>query len=198
LASLVIEEARKHQDVSVIFFYCRFRDSDRSTFLSLTRGLLSQLLSQDNDLLSFIHDKASTSGQTILSTESVAKELLETSIKNCDKLYVVIDGLDECEREERRQIVSFFENTRASLPPDDDSLRCLFLSQDDNFARKDFANMSSFKITEAHTKQDIQAYTAARSLEIQPNLHLSPDRRQYIQKLVADKAEGRKPAGYRI
>jgi hypothetical protein len=192
LASMVIEEARKHQAVSVIYFYCRYRDCDRSTFLGVARGLLSQLLSQDDALLDFIHDKASKSGQATLSTESIAIDLLGTSIKNCDKLYVVIDGLDECERDERKKIVAFFENTWNSLPQiEQDSLRCLFLSQDDGAARKDFASMSFIKITQDHTKRDIQAYTLARSLEIQAKLSLSPDLQQNVQRLVADKAEGK-------
>jgi hypothetical protein len=191
LASLVIEEARRLQNVSVIFFYCRYLDSDRNTFLGVARGLLSQLLVQDDDLLSYIHEKASSSGQTILSTESVAEELLATSIKNSDKLYIIIDGLDECEKEERKTIVRFFENIWASLPQNEvDSLRCLFLSQDDNVARKDFANMSSLKITEAHNKGDIMAYAKGRSLEIQAKFQLAPDKQMYIQKLIADKAEG--------
>lgn len=191
LASLIVEEARKLQNVSVIFFYCRYLDSDRSTFLGLARGLLSQLLLQDDDLLSYIHEKASSSGQTILSTESIAKELLTTAIKNSDKLYVIIDGLDECEREERRTIVSFFEEVWASLPQDRlDSLRCLFISQDDNVASKDFENITSLKVTEAHNKKDIMAYAEARSLEIQAKFGLAADKQLHIQELVTNTAEG--------
>jgi hypothetical protein len=191
LASLIIEEARKHQGVSVIFFYCRYLDRDRNTFLGAARGLLSQLLFQDDALLSYIHEKASTSGQTTLSVESVVRELLETSVKTCDKLYVVIDGLDECERDERKQIIAFFEDIWTSLPQDEaDSLRCLFLSQDDNIARRDFTNMSSLKITEAHTRTDIQTYSMARSMDIQAKFSLSLDHQRYIQRMVTDKAEG--------
>ena len=142
-------------------------------------------------MLAYIHEKASTSGQTVLSTESIAKDLLETSIKNRDKVYVILDGLDECDREERKKIVTFFKDLWTSLPPNDaDSLRCLFTSQDDGIARKDFANMSSLKITEDHIRSDIQTYTTARSLDIQTKLSLPPDRQQYIQRLVTDRAEG--------
>ena len=201
LASLVIDEAQKpaqkQQGVSVVFFYCRYLDSERSTFLGLARGLLAQFLSQDDALLSHLHDRASTSGQTTLSTPSVAKDLLETSIRNCDKLYVVIDGLDECERDERRQIVAFFEDIHASLPQDEaDSLRCLFLSQDDNIARKDFAKVPSLKITEAHTRNDILAYALPRSKEIQAKFGLTADRQYDIYQTIVKKAEGRIPEPY--
>ncbi|KAH4922495.1 hypothetical protein HBI23_095700 [Parastagonospora nodorum] len=195
LASLVIDEAQnpkqRQQGISVVFFYCRYLDSKRSTFLGLARGLLAQLLSQDDDLLSYLHDKASTSGQTTLSTTSVARDLLEISVRNSDKLYVVIDGLDECERDERRKIVAFFEDIHASLPQDEaDSLRCLFLSQDDSIARKDFAKVSSLKITEAHTRKDIQSYSLARSKDIQAKFSLTADRQYDVYQMIVNKAEG--------
>jgi hypothetical protein len=195
---LIIDEARKparkNQGVSVIFFYCRYLDSERNTFLGVARGLLSQLLSQDDALLSYLHDKASTSGETTLSVASVARDLLETSIKNCDKLYVILDGLDECEREERGQIIAFFEDICASLPQDEaDTLRCLFVSQDDNIARKHFAKIPSLKITESHTKKDIQSYAMTRSKDIQAKFKLALDRQENICQLIVDKAEGCDP-----
>jgi hypothetical protein len=176
----------------VAFFYCRHKDSDRSTFLSVSRGLLSQFLSYDNDLLAYLYEKASSSGHSTLSTDVLARELLGVCIKNFEKLYVIIDGLDECERDERKQIITFLEDTWTSLPPKDvDSLRCLFLSQDDNVARKDHANMSSFKMNETHTKQDINAYCAVRSVEIGAKFHLSTDQQYDVQNILVTKAEGK-------
>jgi hypothetical protein len=192
LASLVIEEAKKLQNVHVAFFYCRYQDGDRNTFLGIARGILSQLLFEDDALLSYLYEKVSTSGQVTLSMESTAKELLETSLKTFPKLYVVIDGIDECERDERREIVSFFEKTWESLPQSDmDSLRCMFISQDDNFARKDFANMSSLKITESDTKQDIAAYVKARSMEVKTNLDLTTDRQDWVSDRILRSADGK-------
>ncbi|KAF2036244.1 hypothetical protein EK21DRAFT_52772 [Setomelanomma holmii] len=188
-ASLVVEKAQKEQAVTIIFFYCRYLDKDRSTFLGLARGLLSQLLLQDDSLLPYLYEKACTTGQR-LSVEQVAREVLETSIKTNEKLYVVVDGLDECEREDRKQIVSFFDNVWTALPDDEkDSLRCLFLSQDDSTARKDFANMSSLKITEAHIRKDIRTYAVARVAEIKAKFDLSTDDQHLFQDLIVDKAE---------
>jgi hypothetical protein len=109
LASLIIEEARSLPDVTVAFFYCRYQDDERNTFLAVARGILAQLLHQDDNILAYLYDKASRSGQTTLSTVSLAKELLEIATKNHKKLYIVIDGIDECERDERKEIASTFE-----------------------------------------------------------------------------------------
>jgi hypothetical protein len=118
--------------------------------------------------------------------------LLKTSLQTFRKLYVVIDGIDECEREERRQIVSFFEKAWESLPQNDnDSLRCMFISQDDNVARKDFANMSSLRVTESDTQSDIVAYVKARSVGIKSHLDLTTDRQQWTQDQIVKSADGK-------
>ncbi|USP81220.1 hypothetical protein yc1106_08494 [Curvularia clavata] len=186
-----IEEVGKLQDVQVAFFYCRYLDSARNTFLAVARGILSQLLFKDASLLSYLYEKLSTSGQVTLSLESTARELLEISLKAFEKLYIVIDGLDECEREQRQQIVSFFKDTWESVPSaDKDSLRCMFISQDDDISRKDFAAMSSIKITESHTRKDITHFVAARSMIIKQKFDLTEDRKQWIQDQVTKSADG--------
>ncbi|EMD96161.1 hypothetical protein COCC4DRAFT_55683 [Bipolaris maydis ATCC 48331] len=190
LASLVVEEAMKLADVHVAFFYCRYMDSERNTFLAVARGILSQLISQDDALLSYLYEKASTSGQVTLSLEATARELLETSLKAFEKLYIIIDGIDECEGDQRQQIVSFFQDTCDSLPPADmDSLRCLFVSQDDNIARKHFAGVPSLKITEAHTRKDIVEFVAGRSMAIKLKFDLTTDRQQWVQDQVMKSAD---------
>ncbi|EUC34823.1 hypothetical protein COCCADRAFT_92467 [Bipolaris zeicola 26-R-13] len=190
LTSLVVEEAMKLPDVHVAFFYCRYLDSERNTFLAVARGILSQLLFQDDALLTYIYEKASTSGQVTLSLEATARELLETSLKAFEKLYIVIDGIDECEGDQRQQIVSFFQSICDSLPPaDEDSLRCMFVSQDDNIARKQFANISSLKITESHTRKDIVEFVAGRSKAIKQKFDLTTDRQQWVQDQVMKSAD---------
>lgn len=191
LTSLVIEEAQKLQDVHVAFFYCRYLDSARNTFLAVARGILSQLLSKDDSLLTYLYEKVSTSGQVTLSLENTAQELLQTSLKAFEKLYIVIDGLDECESDQRQQIVSFFKETWELLPSaDEDSLRCMFISQDDNIARKDFASMTSIRITEHHTRKDIVQFVARRSMIIKQKFDLTADRQQWIQDQVTKSADG--------
>lgn len=153
---------------------------------------MSQFLLLDDDLLTYLYEQASTSGQKVLSTESVARDLLTTAIQSFEKLYVVLDGLDECDRDERKHIVSFFDDTWKALPQkDQDSLRCLFLSQSDNIARKDHANMSTLKISEENTRKDIRAYAGARSLEIKKRFALSADQQSMVEDKIVEMAEGK-------
>lgn len=120
LASVVIEEARRLADTTVVFFYCKFGDELRNIFISVARGIVSQILKSQilryrsnkpnayESLLLYIDEKVSGSGETILTSSKLAKELLETAFKSCQKMYIVLDGLDECNREERKEISAWF------------------------------------------------------------------------------------------
>jgi len=183
---------RKLPSVSVSFFYCKYQDTERNTFLAVARGILSQLLHQDETLLPYLYEKASKSGQTGLTSNTLAKELLITSVKNCKKLYVVLDGIDECDREERKEIVNVFEDISESFSPDDaDSFRCMFVSQDDSLARKDFSKMVLLKVTERDVEKDIRTYAAAWSAKIQSKFELTAERQKFIEDSITAKAEGK-------
>jgi hypothetical protein len=140
-----------------------------------------------------LYEEASRSGQTILSTKRLAQELITTAFKNFPKLYIVVDGIDECDREERKEIASTFETIWESLPNDNiepDSLRCLFISQDDGPSRKDFAKMVSMKINEDHIKKDLRAYANAWSIKIQTKFSLPEVKRKLAEDYVTSSAEG--------
>lgn len=161
LASLVVEEAQKMSDITVVFFYCRYEDPQRNNFLAVAKGVLSQLLAQSNseELLLFMYDKATRSGETTLLSTKLVKEMLEIALGKCGTAYIIIDGLDECSREDRKDIAVFFRRSVKSLPKSEAGrIRCLFVSQDDGAARKDMKNISKFKLTAEENKGDIRKF----------------------------------------
>lgn len=192
LASLVIEEAQKLTPVpSVLFFYCKHNDSDRNNFLALARSLLAQMLKQDNGLLLYFYQKCYSSGETTLTSPYLVEELLNLAFKNCKSAYIVLDGLDECAREERKRITQWFRNLVEDLPTSEpERLRCLFISQDDGVARKDFSGLASIKITAEDNKHDIYEYSRIEGDKLQKNFQLSDDKTATIASTVADSVEG--------
>jgi hypothetical protein len=195
LASVIVEEASKIQFASTVFFYCKHMDPERSSFISVARSILSQLLSQNEVLLPYLYDSASRSGESTLTTPQLAEELLETSLKSWNSVYVILDGLDECDRENRKNIVTAFRRIVESLPIENaDQIRCLFVSQDDNAARKDFATISSFKMSAADNQRDIDSYVATCGNKIKEKFGLSEDKTRQLVKRVAEESEGMFPS----
>jgi hypothetical protein len=110
--------------------------------------MLAQLIGLNKDLLAYVYDKASASGETSLDSPKLAKELLETAIKSLGKVYILIDGLDECEKAEKKPISSWFQSIVYSVSASDpESLQCLFISQHDNDAGRLFAGLPTLRIS---------------------------------------------------
>jgi len=187
-----VEEAQKlTSNPVVLFFYCKHGNAERDNFLAVARSLLAQLLKQDKDLLFYFYKKCCDSGEAVLNSPALIEELLNLAFKNCQSAYIILDGLDECSREERKIIAQWFrklvEDLSSSHP---DRLRCLFVSQDDGAARKDFAGLASIKIRPEDNKQDIDEFSRIEAGKVKDELGLTDDRASILTRTVADSVGG--------
>ena len=101
---MIIDAARALQGSTVAFFYCKHGDGERNSFIGVARSILAQIHVQNPHLLPYFHEQASISGDAMLTSTSVAKEMLGIAIESCEKLYIIIDGVDECKPKERKEV----------------------------------------------------------------------------------------------
>ena len=182
LASLVVEEVQSlNPRPTVLFFYCKNGDVQRDNFVSIARGLLAQLLQQNKDLLPYFYEKASNSPDPVLSNPPIVKELLDMGIRNCKSVYIIFDGLDECSRDERKHITHWFRKLIEELPPANaEAIRCLFVSQDDSAARKDFAGISAITVRSQDNEADIREYSSVWADKIKKKFKITEQMRNDI------------------
>lgn len=192
LASLIGEEARKlPSKPTVLLFYCKHKNPERDSFLAIARSFLAQLLKQDKALLLYLYEKSCESGEPVLTSPPLVNELLQFAFENCKKAYIIIDGVDECERQERKEIAQKFRRLVEELPTTEpDRLRCLFVSQDDGVARKYFAGLSNFKITAQDNKSDVDEYSKVEAEKLKETFGISDDLMTTMAGTVADSAGG--------
>lgn len=191
LASMVIEEAKKLSQVSVAYFYCGFRNPERDGFLPLARAVLSQLLMQNDSLLLYFEEKMSKSGaHGILSSVGVAQEILQTALKS-RKSFLILDGIDECGREQRKEICTWFRYVVESLPTNEHGdIRCVFVSQDDGIARKDLSMLPTITITPSLNKADITTFTRQWQARIEERFGLLQDCSPSLVEIVPARSQG--------
>ncbi|KAI1451390.1 putative zinc finger protein [Annulohypoxylon moriforme] len=192
LTSLVVEEARKLNPApTVLFFYFKHGSSGRDSFVALGRSLLRQFLEQDNGLLPTLYQKSCRSGDATLTSPALVEELLHLALANCKSAYIILDGLDECPREQRKYITQWFKKLVEDLPNSKpDRLRCLFVSQDDGPARKDFDGISSIKIDSKDNKSDIEEYCRTEANKLREGFSLNIERTSVIASTVANSVQG--------
>src|ERR1700744_4931008 len=56
------------------FFYCKYEDDQRSSFLAVARGIISQVVSQNKSLVPYLYQKSKESHAITLGTVKLAKE----------------------------------------------------------------------------------------------------------------------------
>jgi len=182
-----VEEARQlDHKPTVLFFYCRNGDNQRDNFVAVARGLLSQLLKHNRDLLPYFYEESFTSAEANLTSPAVIRRLLDVAIKSCKSVYIILDGLDECPREERKMIAQWFRDLVEELPPTNpEAVRYLFISQDDGAARKDFGGLALLTVTTNDNKVDIEEYSSVWAGKVRTKFELSEQERLNIAASIS-------------
>jgi hypothetical protein len=175
--------------VATVYFYCSYQDSQRNSFIGLARALIAQLLTQNATLLPYLHDQCLDSGQPSLVSSELCQELLSTCLKTSGAVYIIIDGIDECEFAERKSILSFL--TPLVSRSDTHELRALIVSQDENDIRKLLKDCTALRLRDYHNKSDIEVYASVWSEKICSKFQLPVNVQHYIMTTVRDVSDGK-------
>jgi len=135
--------------------------------------MIAQVLAQSESVLTHLYEEACKSADAVLSDEKVAKDLLSTCLGGCNKSYIVLDGLDEYSqrREDQKEVCAWFQEIIKSASQQDiGAVRCLFVRQDDGYARHDLADIAQIRITATENTLDIARYCRMWHREIEKNL----------------------------
>ncbi|KAL9110913.1 MAG: hypothetical protein Q9227_004528 [Pyrenula ochraceoflavens] len=191
LASVIIDECVRHQPHSTCYFYCKDNDPAKSDASSVFKGLLRQLLRECRDLVPYCYEKRLSTGDVNMNSSHLAKQILDLFIRRMDHLYIIIDGLDECNVNERRAITSFLnEMVEKCDEYDPGKLRVLFVSQDYVDIEKALANAKVLSLSPSDIESDLKGYVHKWSLKIQGKHEISNYQRDYITESTISTAQG--------
>ena len=182
----------KHLDsVDVAYFYCKYSDGQKNSLTSVLRGILVQLVQQNEDLLSYVYDACCSSSEVTMDSPSRLKHLVETSLRSCSNACIIIDGVDECEETEEKKILAWFLATCENVKKDNEgAIRLLFISQRDKVAENLLAQASVISLDSKYHQEDIQTYARHWSKMLQPKFGISEEEASEIGTTVATQAEG--------
>ncbi|PYH29359.1 uncharacterized protein BO87DRAFT_430645 [Aspergillus neoniger CBS 115656] len=191
LASTIIEYCLNSHE-STIWFYFRNGDAQRNSFLCFAASLISQTLARDTDLLPYVYEEMCRKGKQSFSSEKLAKELLDVMIKNTGYTCIILDGVDECGKVERKKILEWILQIidHQRNPQSSDSIICAIVSQKDSITSKALRHIPSLEITSKDTRDDIFAYVSSRCSDIQNKFQLDDEDTKAIVELVMGKAGG--------
>lgn len=198
LASVVIEQCKLRKEFLTSYYYCHYNEAKGNAMVGVLKGLADQLLDQHSQLLPHCHTRRTKSGEPSLRSFTVAKKLLEDFCIDIPKQFIVIDGLDEYEAAERKQVLEFFVQLVKQCDEDEPGkLRILIVSQD--YADIKRAIHSStipriapkiISLSSSDNKDDIHTFVKAWVDKIKRKHSLSDEQGDYLLKLTVVKADG--------
>jgi hypothetical protein len=204
LASAIVDGCKQKTDFKSCYFYCHDGDQTSNTAIGILKGLVDQLLDQHSDLLPPCYSRRTSSGEPVLRSLHQAKTLFEDCCLAIPKLFVVVDGLDECEQGERKHTLDIFmdivsrHDTHAQ-----GKLRVLIVSQDYSDIRRGFHTTSNNKLTprtiqlsDTDVEADISTYVRVWVDRIALRFSsgecpFTDDMRDYLHNLTVANAKGK-------
>jgi hypothetical protein len=170
--------------LSVLYFFFKHLQPDKRTFAAMLLSLLSQVMLQDEVVLDIVYQRFVSADQQKIRSVSLLRELAALALKAQSYCFVVVDGLDECvdsfakSEDAQGEVIDWLETLMAtpdpsstqpgSSKPDDRCLRLLISGQRNGYLEKRLEQWPAIQIdsSSAHMN-DIQAYSAAKGIEIQ-------------------------------
>ncbi|KAF3057116.1 Vegetative incompatibility protein HET-E-1 [Daldinia childiae] len=191
LTSVIVDEIKKKNHGPIALFYCKHRDPDKNTFTSIAKGLLSQLINQQDDLIPFYYDEAIRSGESSLHSTKLCKRLLRNMLQAVPLAFLVIDGIDECDSTERKCTLDFLNNIINICDNNKPGKIRLFISsRDESDIRRALLMGTRIEINREDIIEDLKVYIGHRASVVQRKFELDAEEQGYIQHNVLDKSDG--------
>ncbi|KAK3493518.1 hypothetical protein B0T13DRAFT_421361 [Neurospora crassa] len=192
LMSTVIEQllANKTARAAVAFFYFRQSQEDKNTsrgsLNNLLRALLYQLIDQDPALTDSITSMLGNDKLRLGSTD-VMQNLVCQAVATHTTLYLVLDGLDECQSEEEKDVIEWLLGLSQSVL----GLRVIVAGQRDGVTDRLLSSQPSISLdTSIEHYRDITAYCQKVSERICRDFDAEPSLGKAIVELVSKGAKG--------
>jgi len=130
--------------------------------------------------------------EVVLTTTNVAEHLLKLFLEILPKkVFIIIDGLDECEISQRKLLLSILtERINHWDEQEPGRMRTMFVSQQMSDIGKALSTATIFTLTPLDNESDIKIFVEAWCKKIRDKFELNMDQVEYIRDSTCVRAEG--------
>ncbi|KAI1276041.1 ankyrin repeat protein [Xylaria sp. FL0933] len=182
----------------LLYYFCSNRDKNRNTALTIMRGVLHQWLSFHPHLAQYVRsyfDGAETTKYTISSFICLWRLFLIMLRRSGScPVFLVLDGLDECEDDSLRQLLDVLrEFFLESEEKPKACLKVILLSRPQaGLLEGELRPFPRVKLDDSDTEvgKDVEKYISAKVAELASEQILSAERLQQVRKALMTHADG--------
>ncbi len=138
--------------------------------------------------------QCASSSEVSLESPALLKELVETSLKSCTGVFILIDGIDECATGEEKKVTAWLLKVIQTINKDNPgSVRGLLISQRDAALERLLTSASVISLDTSEHQKDIEAYCLGWSSQIEEKFDVERTSANQIATSVAAQADGEIP-----
>ncbi|OTA54440.1 hypothetical protein K449DRAFT_439336 [Hypoxylon sp. EC38] len=196
LMSVVIEDLLNNRrpgvnNHCVVYFYFKHKQPEKESHNSLLRAILEQLIDQDSSMSDHLFEETTGIEGTNLRSTKTLEKLVRTGLESYLISYIVLDGLDECARDEASKSVKWFLSLlNGGLDNTSATLRVLFCGQRDGTLDNLLAGQASISLEASGHTDDVRRYCQDICQKIQQKFDISPEMGEDIVSRVTNEAQG--------
>lgn len=192
LATYLVEVAPIPPSSYILYCLCSygFGRSERNACSLTFRSLIAQILRKQPDLLSYIYDNYAKTG--VIPSLAKARELLKSLLEFSEQIFLVLDGLDEFEGPDQKQVLNEIAHlvTRTRDPPQL-NLKVLVCSRETREIRRKMSQNMQISLSDEDqfVSRDIATFTRNSLSELRGQF--ADDVVEEIGHSVVQKANGK-------
>lgn len=191
LFSSVVDQINKSYPKSeTIHFYCKVGDPHYSTFNRITRSLISQILLKDTGYLDYIYNTIIASQEHRPISSPLLKKILEALVIYRSSVFIAIDGLDECEEDERSKILSFVSDVSIECGSKQ-NVKFFLTSRIEKDLKLSLKSAFSLNIEPEYVEGDIRAYVKLQTAKLSRKFDFDIRKESEIAKEVQTRPKGK-------
>lgn len=194
----LIERIPRRQNGPTImtYFFCQNADYELNTIESIIKGLILQLMNQQEQLAASLRRRWDTAhrrfDEDITSWRTLWHIFLEMLDRcQCQRVYVVVDALDECEDEGMADFFKCIVRTGLHQPS---KIKWLLTSRPLDSAERELLTgadqvLVSLELNSEHVAEAVMTYIASKAAELDRRQRYGPKLRQKVETELRNRAE---------
>ena len=143
------------------YYFCRYSVISPDTAVQIMRSIAAQLVRSLPDIVPYVHqhyiDKA------LYPSPKLMRKLLREVLAGTDCCRIVLDGIDECDEAQQREVLSTFLDLQQNAA---DSCKILFASRNDENHIKNLLQKSTVIPMKGQTDDAIRLFVNSKIAEL--------------------------------
>ena len=169
------------------YYFCRYSDTSPDTAVQIMRSIAAQLVRSLPDIVPYVHQHYI--GKALYPSPKLMRKLLREVLAGTDCCRIVLDGIDECDEAQQREVLSTFLDLQQNAA---NSCKMLFASRNDENHIKNLLRKSTVVPMKGQTDDAIRLFVNSKVAELTDKFEsLNDIALDRIRYRLSSKADGK-------